>query len=69
MLDLVLGIVFVVTLNLLLVSILLNIILRNISLKTEAATGGVLSEKVFLEFVKFTGKNMRQSIFFNKVAG
>ena len=42
MLDLVLGIVFLLTLNLLLVSILLDIILRNISLKTEAATGGVL---------------------------
>ena len=38
----------------------------------EAATRGVLLEKMFLEirnFAKFTGKHLCQSPFFNKVAG
>ena len=38
--------------------------------RTEAATGGVLSEKVFFRnFTKFTGKHLCQNLFFNKVAG
>ena len=37
---------------------------------TESATGGVLREKVFLAVSqKFTGKHLRQNLFFNKVAG
>ena len=36
----------------------------------QAATGGVLLEKVFLEILqKFTGKHFWQSLFFNKVVG
>ena len=36
---------------------------------SEAATGGVVYKKVFLKFVKFTGKYKCQSLFFNKFAG
>ena len=37
---------------------------------TEAATRGALQEKVVLRnFIKFTGKHLCQSLFFNKVAG
>ena len=39
---------------------------------SEAATGGVLLEKVFLvlrNFAKFIGKRLWQSLFFSKVAG
>ena len=36
---------------------------------TEAATGGVLLRKCVLRnFAKFTGKHLRQILFFNKVA-
>ena len=36
--------------------------------RTEAATGGVLSEKVFFRnFTKFTGKHLCQNLFFNKL--
>ena len=36
---------------------------------SEAATGGVEYKKVFLKFVKFTGKYKCQSLFFDKFAG
>ena len=36
---------------------------------SEAATGGVLYKKVFLKFVKSTGKYLCQSLFLNKFAG
>ena len=35
---------------------------------SEAATG-LLCEKVFLKFAKFTGKQLCQSLFFNKFEG
>ena len=39
-------------------------------LTTEAATGGVFFKKGALRnLAKFTGKNLCQSLFFNKVAG
>ena len=36
---------------------------------TEEATGAVLKKGVLKKFAKFTGKNLCQSLFFNKVAG
>ena len=36
---------------------------------SEAATEGLLCEKVFLKFAKFTGKQPCQSLFFNKFEG
>ena len=36
---------------------------------SKAATGGVLYNKVFLKFAKFTGKYKCQSLYFNKFAG
>ena len=39
-------------------------------IRTEAATRGMSSKKGVLEnFVKFTGKHMRLSLFFNKAQG
>ena len=39
-------------------------------MKSEAATGGVPQKKgAFENFAKFTGKDLCQSIFVNKVAG
>ena len=39
-------------------------------MNTEAATGGVLLRKgVLRNFAKLTGKQLCQSLFFNKVAG
>ena len=36
---------------------------------SKADTGGVPCKKVFLKFVKFTGKHLCQSLLFNKFAG
>ena len=36
---------------------------------SKADTGGVPYKKVFLKFVKFTGKHLCQSLLFNKFAG
>ena len=36
---------------------------------SEAATRGVLRKSVLRNFRKFTGKPLRQSLFFNTVAG
>ena len=47
----------------------LSVCLKLNALKPEAPTGGVLLKKVFLKnFTKFTGKRLRWSLFFNKVA-
>ena len=43
---------------------------KSVLLVSEAATGGVPSKKgVLRNFAKFTRKHLRQSLFFNKVAG
>ena len=45
-------------------------VLFNFFLLSEVATGGVLQKKgVLKNLAKFTGKHMRQSLLFNKVAG
>ena len=37
--------------------------------KTKAATGGFYKKGVLKKVAKFTGKQLRQSLFFNKVTG
>ena len=37
--------------------------------QTEAATGGFLQEKMFLNISQNSQENLYQSLFFNKVAG
>ena len=50
--------------------VFIGIVMQDIVLYSEAATGSVSIEKdVLKNIAKFTGKHLRQSFFFNKVAG